>query len=275
MTLPGTGAGGGDTPRRWILSRDAWQAQAVARCRPLTVRGRLVGFHHRVRHPLHQELAHQLIEQDSVSVLDAHGGVAHLIVRADDSKLAEKQGVVKRLHQQAVEANHVERLQQSAPVQLKWVTPMGGRLRPTAPRGGVESSLGLIRQIPDPPQRMVGRDPLLNRDVLDRGVAEQGLSRTGSRSAPCGLASAAGQCPHIRKGGRGFEHAPGWCLCPGCRHPRIVVSSGMGLLNRSIPAKRSMLGTSIRASSIAGLLSAYQWFCGSAGHPPMQLVLES
>jgi len=42
----------------------------------------------------------------------------------------------------------------------------------------------LIRQLPDPPQRMGGWDPLLNRDV-----------RTGSHCAPADLASQLGSCP--------------------------------------------------------------------------------
>lgn len=42
-----------------------------------------------------------------------------------------------------------------------------------------------------------------------------------------------------------------------CRNARIVVSSGIRSLSMSIPAHRGMVGTSIRASSIAGSLSDY------------------
>ena len=43
-------------------------------------------------------------------------------------------------------------------------TDKGGHVR-------IESIEGLIRQLPDPPQRMVGRDPLLDRDVGEQGAA--------------------------------------------------------------------------------------------------------
>jgi hypothetical protein len=37
--------------------------------------------------------------------------------------------------------------------------------------GGIEPIKGLIRQLADPPQRMAGRDPLLDREEGEQGTA--------------------------------------------------------------------------------------------------------
>jgi hypothetical protein len=37
--------------------------------------------------------------------------------------------------------------------------------------GGIEAIEGLIRQLLDPPQRMAGRNPLLNRHLGEQGAA--------------------------------------------------------------------------------------------------------
>ena len=66
------------------------------------------------------------------------------------------------LQQQPLRADAVERLQQRGQQQLL------GRKRGPAfygvelTEGGIESIQGLIRQLPDPPPQMVGRDPLLD-----------------------------------------------------------------------------------------------------------------
>jgi hypothetical protein len=51
--------------------------------------------------------------------------------------------------------------------------------------------------------------------------------------------------------------SPSLCVSSKCRKVRIVVSSGIRSLISSMPAKRRMVGTSIRASSMAGSLSEY------------------
>ena len=52
-------------------------------------------------------------------------------------------------------------------------------------KGGIEPIKGLIRQPPDPPQRVTGRDPLLDRHVGEQGAA----------ALPVDLASGLGGCP--------------------------------------------------------------------------------
>ena len=46
-----------------------------------------------------------------------------------------------------------------------------GLLQQKRAKGGIEPIKGLIRQPPDPPQRMTGRDPLLDRNVGEQGAA--------------------------------------------------------------------------------------------------------
>ena len=51
-------------------------------------------------------------------------------------------------------------------------------------KGGIEPIKGLIRQFPDPPHRMTGRDPLLDRHVGEQGdAALQLTSRLGWAAA--------------------------------------------------------------------------------------------
>jgi len=98
-------------------------------------------------------------------------------------KPAEQQVVVELLQQQTLRADPVERLEQRGQQQLllgwyRWPAFCG--IQRT--EGGIEPIERLIRQLTDPPQRMAGRNPLLNRDVR----------RTGSRCAPADLASQMG-----------------------------------------------------------------------------------
>jgi hypothetical protein len=85
-------------------------------------------------------------------------------------KPAEQQVVVQLLQQQPLRADPVERLQRRGQQKLL------GRYRgPTfcgdeRAKGGIEAIEGLIRQFPDPPQRMAGRDPLLDRYVVEQGA---------------------------------------------------------------------------------------------------------
>jgi hypothetical protein len=74
---------------------------------------------------------------------------------------------------------------------------------------------------------------------------------------------------------------PRSCFSSRLRKVRIVVSSGIRSLINSMPAKRRMVGTSIRASSMAGSLSEYhccnRWIRsmvanGLGGLPPFLLV---
>ena len=93
------------------------------------------------------------------------------IVGAQTDKPAEQQVVVQLLEQQPLRADPVERLQQRGQQQLlrRHRGPAFRGLQLT--EGGIESIEGLIREFSDPPKRMIGRDPLLDRDVGEQGPA--------------------------------------------------------------------------------------------------------
>ena len=75
------------------------------------------------------------------------------------------------LQQKPLRADPIERLQQRGQQQLlgrhRWPAFCGVELA----EGGIEAIEGLIRQLADPPQRMAGRDPLLDRHVGEQGAA--------------------------------------------------------------------------------------------------------
>ena len=73
--------------------------------------------------------------------------------------------------------DRIIRAQTDKPAEQQVVLQLFGRDRWPAfcgvelTEGGVETIEGLICQFPDPPQRMAGRDPLLNRHVGEQGAA--------------------------------------------------------------------------------------------------------
>jgi hypothetical protein len=123
------------------------------------------------RHQLLQEPAHHLLVQQPLAVFGKGGGVPDRIIGAQADKPAVQQVVVELLEQKPLGANPVERLQQRGQQELL------GRHRGPAfcgverAKGGIEPIKSLIRQFPDPPQRMTGRDPLLDRHVGEQGAA--------------------------------------------------------------------------------------------------------
>jgi len=101
------------------------------------------------------------------------------IIGTQAGKPAVQQVEVQLLEQQPLGANPVERLQQRGQHQL-----LGGHRCPglccvQLTNGGIEVIQGLIRQLPDPPQRMAARD-----SFLDRHVGEQGATALPVSSRP-------------------------------------------------------------------------------------------
>ena len=125
----------------------------------------------RCTHQLLQELPNHLVIEEPLPVLGECGGVPDRIIRAQAHKPAVKQVVVQLLEQKPLGANPVERLQERGQQQLL------GRYRGPAfcgvqlTEGGIEPIEGLIRQLPDPPQRVAGRNPLLDRHVGEQRAA--------------------------------------------------------------------------------------------------------
>jgi hypothetical protein len=122
-------------------------------------------------HLLLQEVPHDLLIEQPVTVFGECGGMPDRIIQAQPHKPAEQQVVVELLQQKPLGADAVEGLQQRGQQQLL------RRYRRTAfcgiqlVEGGIEAIDGLIRQFLDPTQRMAGRDPLLDRDVGEQGAA--------------------------------------------------------------------------------------------------------
>jgi hypothetical protein len=109
-----------------------------------------------------REAAHHLVIEEPLPVLGECGGVPDRIIRAQAHKPAEQQVVVQLLQQQPLGSDPVERLQQRGQQQL-----LRRHRGPTfccvqLTKGGIEPIEGLIGQLSDPPQRMAGRDPLLD-----------------------------------------------------------------------------------------------------------------
>ena len=122
-------------------------------------------------HQLLQKLPHHLVIEEALPVLGERGGVPDRIIRAQAHKPAVKQVVVQLLEQQPLGANPVERLQQRGQQQLLRRHRGPAFCGVELTEGGIEPIEGLIRQLPDPPQRMAGRDPLLDRHVGEQGAA--------------------------------------------------------------------------------------------------------
>ncbi len=123
------------------------------------------------RHQLLQEAAHDLLVEKSFPVFGECGGVPDRIIRAEPHKPAKQQVVVELLQQKALGADPVERLQKRDQQQLLRRHRWPAFCRVQRAEGGIESIKGLIRQFSDPPQRMAGRDPLLDRYVGEQGAA--------------------------------------------------------------------------------------------------------
>ncbi len=93
------------------------------------------------------------------------------IIRAQANKPAKQEVVIELLQQQPLRSDPVERLQQRGQQKLlrwhRWPAFCGIQRA----EGGIEPVESLIGQFPDPPQRMAGWDPLLDRDVGEQEAA--------------------------------------------------------------------------------------------------------
>ena len=112
-----------------------------------------------------QEPGRDLAIQQPVAVLRKGRVVPHRIIDAEPDKPSEQQIELQPLHQLALRANRIERLQQHRPQQH-----LGRDRRPAQP--GIERRKiarqrfqSRIRQRPDRAQRMIRPDPLLKIDI--------------------------------------------------------------------------------------------------------------
>ena len=112
------------------------------------------------------------------------GGMPDRIVRARANKPAEQRVVVELIQQEPLRADAVECLQQRSQQQLlrrhQWAPFCGVQLT----EGGIEPIESLIRQLSNPPERMVRSDPILDRDVREHGAAAL-LLNTHRRLSEC------------------------------------------------------------------------------------------
>lgn len=141
------------------------------------------GLDLRCPHQLLQKPAHDLLVQQPVTVLvpparsacgrckGECGGVPDRIIRAQAHKPAKQQVVVELLQQKPFRADPVERLQQRGQQQLLRRHRGAAFCGIELAEGGIEPIESLIGQLADPPQRMTGRDPLLDRHVGEQGAA--------------------------------------------------------------------------------------------------------
>ena len=117
------------------------------------------------RHQLLQKAAHDLVIEEPLAVFSECGGVPDRIVGAQADKPPVQRVEIDLLEQKPFGANPVERLQERGQQKLLgrhlWPAFCGGERA----KGGIEPIKGLIRQFPDPSQRMTGRDHLLDRHV--------------------------------------------------------------------------------------------------------------
>lgn len=120
-------------------------------------------------HQLLQKAAHDLVIEEPLAVLGKGGGVPNLIVGDQTDKPAVQQVVLELLEQKPLGADPVERLKERGLQELlrrNW-GPSAAKARERRN----EPIKGLIRQFPDPPQRMTGRDSLLDQHVVEQGAA--------------------------------------------------------------------------------------------------------
>ena len=82
--------------------------------------------------------------------------------QASGNKPAVQQFVVELLEQKPFGANPVERFQERGQQESLWRHRGPTFCGVERAKDGIEPIKGLIRQFPDPPQRMTGREPLLS-----------------------------------------------------------------------------------------------------------------
>jgi hypothetical protein len=101
----------------------------------------------------------------SITVLGESGRMPDRFIGAEADKPTKQQVVVQLLDQHPLRADAVDRLQQQCQQQLLGRDRGPAALGVKPAEGGIEPIEGLISQLADPPQRMTGRDPVLDRDV--------------------------------------------------------------------------------------------------------------
>jgi hypothetical protein len=108
--------------------------------------------------------------EQPVAVLGEHGHVPDRIVDPEPGEPAEQQVVVELLHQLALGADRIERLEQECPEQLlgRARRPADRRLQP----GELRREIGErgIDQGQDAPARMISRDPGLAAHIREQAV---------------------------------------------------------------------------------------------------------
>jgi hypothetical protein len=103
--------------------------------------------------------------EQTVAVLRERRGIPHRIVHAEPHEPAVENAVVQLLYQQPLAANAVQHLQQQRAKEL-----LGGNRGPARRRiqlveAGRQPRQCRVRHAPNRPQRMIGADPLLRRDI--------------------------------------------------------------------------------------------------------------
>jgi len=122
-------------------------------------------------HQFLQKAAHGLVIEEPLAVVRKGGGVPNWIVRPQANNPAVQQVVVELLEQKPFGANPVERLQERGQQESLWRHRGPAFCGVERAKGGIEPIKGRIRQFSDPPQRITGRDSLLDRHVGEQGAA--------------------------------------------------------------------------------------------------------
>ena len=119
------------------------------------------------QHLLEERRGHRT-RQQAVPVLGEDGDIPHRRIQIEADKPAEQQVVLHLLHQEPLTPETVEHLPQQGPQQL--LRSNRGSARVGIPRRqlGGQRGQGRVHVLPDGPQRVGYRDPLLGREITEQ-----------------------------------------------------------------------------------------------------------
>jgi hypothetical protein len=107
--------------------------------------------------------------QQPLPVLGEHGGIPHGVIHVQPHEPAEEQVVGQLLHQLPFAADGIQQLHQQGAQELLRGNRGAPRARIQPVELGRQPAQDVVDHLPDRPQRMIRRHPLLGREIAEHG----------------------------------------------------------------------------------------------------------